>query len=396
MKTWFITGASRGFGRIWAEAALKRGDKVTATARKLEDVADLKDCFGDAVLPLALDVTNPEQVPQVVQQAYKQFGKLDVLVNNAGYSLLAAVEEASDEQIHDLTLICRQPPYGYTIRMSLRTVSTAILAITLGYVSTYRGAAQGNGVRVLASNGMKAALEELRPQCERAIGQPIMLQFSSTAALKRRIQAGEGFDVTVISAEAITSLIKEGKLVGDSRKDVAKSELGIGIQAGSTRADMRTPEGLKRTLLQAKSITYPQDGATRSDIEKMFEALGIAADVKPKIILAPSSGAATESVANGKATLVLTLFSEIVPVAGTALPGQFHDAVHFQAAQSTGASDVKAAQMLIAFLTGPEAAAIYTTKGLEPPASSNNRRIIRGIRSRLFSGSKRERHYTGC
>jgi len=58
-KTWFITGASRGFGRIWAEAALKRGDKVTATARKLADVADLKERFGDAVLPLALDVTDP-------------------------------------------------------------------------------------------------------------------------------------------------------------------------------------------------------------------------------------------------------------------------------------------------------------------------------------------------
>jgi NAD(P)-dependent dehydrogenase (short-subunit alcohol dehydrogenase family) len=101
-KTWFITGASRGFGRIWAEAALKRGDKVTATARRLEDVADLKERFGEAVLPLALDVTNAEQVHQVIQQAYKHFGRLDVLVNNAGTSLFAATEEASDEQIRGL------------------------------------------------------------------------------------------------------------------------------------------------------------------------------------------------------------------------------------------------------------------------------------------------------
>jgi NAD(P)-dependent dehydrogenase (short-subunit alcohol dehydrogenase family) len=101
-KIWFITGASRGFGRIWAEAALKRGDKVTATARKLEDITDLKERFGDAVLPLALDVTNAEQVSQVVQQAFKHFGRMDVLVNNAGYSLVATVEEASDEQIRDL------------------------------------------------------------------------------------------------------------------------------------------------------------------------------------------------------------------------------------------------------------------------------------------------------
>lgn len=101
-KTWFITGASRGFGRIWAEAALNRGDQVTATARKLADVADLKERFGDAVLPLALDVTNSEQVQKVVEQAYARFGKLDILVNNAGSSLFAATEEASDEQIRGL------------------------------------------------------------------------------------------------------------------------------------------------------------------------------------------------------------------------------------------------------------------------------------------------------
>ena len=102
MKTWFITGASRGFGRIWAEAALQRGDNVTATARKLADVADLAERFGDAVLPLALDVTDSQQVHEVVEQAYAHFGRLDVLVNNAGTALLAAVEEASDEQIRDL------------------------------------------------------------------------------------------------------------------------------------------------------------------------------------------------------------------------------------------------------------------------------------------------------
>ena len=98
-KTWFITGASRGFGRIWAEAALKRGDRVTATARKLADVADLAERFGDTVLPLALDVTDSAQVQQAVHQAYAHFGRLDVLVNNAGVSLFAATEEASDEQI---------------------------------------------------------------------------------------------------------------------------------------------------------------------------------------------------------------------------------------------------------------------------------------------------------
>src|SRR6204780_5388869 len=101
-KAWFITGASRGFGRIWAEAALKRADRVTATARKLPDVADLAERFGDTVLPLALDVTDSAQVQQAVHQAYAHFGRLDVLVNNAGASLFAATEEASEEQIRGL------------------------------------------------------------------------------------------------------------------------------------------------------------------------------------------------------------------------------------------------------------------------------------------------------
>ncbi|WP_274597347.1 SDR family NAD(P)-dependent oxidoreductase [Paenibacillus sp. EKM212P] len=101
-KVWFITGASRGLGRIWAEAALTRGDEVAATARKLEDVSDLKERFGDLVLPMALDVTDAEQVRQVVQQAHSHFGKLDVVLNNAGYTLVGMVEEASEANVRAL------------------------------------------------------------------------------------------------------------------------------------------------------------------------------------------------------------------------------------------------------------------------------------------------------
>jgi NAD(P)-dependent dehydrogenase (short-subunit alcohol dehydrogenase family) len=98
-KVWLITGSSRGFGRIWAEAALKRGDKVAATARTLADVADLKERFGDAVLPLALDVTDTDRARHAVRQAHAHFGKLDVVLNNAGYSLVGTVEEASEADV---------------------------------------------------------------------------------------------------------------------------------------------------------------------------------------------------------------------------------------------------------------------------------------------------------
>lgn len=98
-KIWFITGASRGFGRIWAEAALERGDKVAATARNAADLAGLTERFGDAVLPLALDVTDTAQVEHALEEAHTHFGRLDVVLNNAGYTLVGTVEEASDADI---------------------------------------------------------------------------------------------------------------------------------------------------------------------------------------------------------------------------------------------------------------------------------------------------------
>lgn len=98
-KVWFITGASRGFGRVWTEAALKRGDKVAATARKLSSIADFKEKYPDTVLTLELDVTNSEQVKSAVDQAYAHFGRFDIVLNNAGYSLVGTIEEAGADDI---------------------------------------------------------------------------------------------------------------------------------------------------------------------------------------------------------------------------------------------------------------------------------------------------------
>jgi NAD(P)-dependent dehydrogenase (short-subunit alcohol dehydrogenase family) len=100
-KVWFITGSSKGFGRIWAEAALGRGDKVAATARDASTLEPLTEKYGDDVLALALDVQDREADFAAVQQAAEHFGRLDVVVNNAGYGLFGAVEEVSEEQARD-------------------------------------------------------------------------------------------------------------------------------------------------------------------------------------------------------------------------------------------------------------------------------------------------------
>jgi NAD(P)-dependent dehydrogenase (short-subunit alcohol dehydrogenase family) len=101
-KIWFITGASRGFEWVWAEAALERGDKVAATARKLASIADLKEKYGANVLTLEMDVTRPDQVKMAVEQAHAHFGSLNVVLNNAGYSLVGMIEEASADDVRAL------------------------------------------------------------------------------------------------------------------------------------------------------------------------------------------------------------------------------------------------------------------------------------------------------
>ncbi|MFF8772192.1 SDR family oxidoreductase [Kitasatospora sp. NPDC015120] len=97
-KIWFLTGASRGLGRAFTEAALSRGDRVAATARNTDTLTGLAETYGDAVLPLALDVTDRAAVQAAVTTAHERFGRLDVVVNNAGYGLFGMVEEVTEEQ----------------------------------------------------------------------------------------------------------------------------------------------------------------------------------------------------------------------------------------------------------------------------------------------------------
>jgi NAD(P)-dependent dehydrogenase (short-subunit alcohol dehydrogenase family) len=98
-KTWFITGTSRGFGREWAIAALDRGDKVAATARDLSSLDDLVAKYGETILPIQLDVTDRDAGFAAVKQAHEHFGRLDVIVNNAGYGQFGMVEEISEQEI---------------------------------------------------------------------------------------------------------------------------------------------------------------------------------------------------------------------------------------------------------------------------------------------------------
>jgi molybdate transport system substrate-binding protein len=254
--------------------------------------------------------------------------------------------------------------------MIIRLKAAAIAASALGLLLLPVREARGEeALRVLVSNGMKAAIEELQPKLESAAGGPVVLKFNSSAGIRKQIEAGEEFDLTLITSEAIDDLIRQGKLSGDPKANLVRSELGIGIRKGAPRPDIRTIEALKQTLLATKSITYPQDGAGRGYVEKMFERMGIAAKVQPKIILAPSSGASTHSIAAGKAEMVITLYSEIVPVPGVEivgpLPGEFQYHIRFSGAVSAKSKHADAAKAVLSYLAGPSAMASLKAKGLD-------------------------------
>jgi NAD(P)-dependent dehydrogenase (short-subunit alcohol dehydrogenase family) len=95
-KVWFITGTSKGFGRVWSEAALARGDRVVATARDIKTLSPLVDRYRDRVAAMPLDVTDRPAVFKAVTEAHKRFGRIDVAINNAGYGLFGAIEEVSE------------------------------------------------------------------------------------------------------------------------------------------------------------------------------------------------------------------------------------------------------------------------------------------------------------
>ena len=221
-----------------------------------------------------------------------------------------------------------------------------------------------------ASNGVQGALKDLIPQCERAIGHPLAVEFGTTASIKPRIETGESFDVTFLTSDAIDALIKAGKLAADSRANAARVCIGVGIRAGAAKPDVTTAEALKKTLLNAKSITYAQAGASRPVIDKMLGSMGIADALKSKTLLLPGAEETTAAVVGGKADLLLTLISEIVSAKGMELDGplpkEFQTYVAFAAGVSANAKNAEAAKAAVKFLTGPKAAAAYKAKGMEP------------------------------
>ena len=244
------------------------------------------------------------------------------------------------------------------------------LRCTVAFISaSILGAAQPAPIHVLVSNGVRAVVEDLQPQCEKAIGHPLTVEFSAAALLKQKVDAGEQFDVALLTTEVTDELIKEGKVAADSRADLGRVGVGLGIRAGAPKPDIGTPDALKRTLLNAKSITYAKDGAARVLIEQIYDRLGITNEVKPKIMLQSVPGRPQTAVADGQAEMVMTLVSEILPVKGVELvgpvPKELQSYVSFRGGISANTKNAEASRAVVKFFTSSKSAAAYKARGLE-------------------------------
>jgi molybdate transport system substrate-binding protein len=249
--------------------------------------------------------------------------------------------------------------------MRLLSTTLAMLVTVTLFGPTPARAAE---IRVLASNGVKAAVEELKPQLEKATGSTLSIDFSTAAALRERIEKGETFDVAILTDEAMDALIKAGKLSPMLHPKLARVGVGVGYRKGAPKPAVGTAASIKQALLNAKSIAYTESGASRPGIDRMFERLGIVGQLHTKSHLT-AAGAAPASVGKGESTLVLTLISEILPEPGVELagpiPSEFQTYIGFSAAPSPKAAALPAAAAMIKFLDSPAAAAIYKVKGME-------------------------------
>jgi len=249
--------------------------------------------------------------------------------------------------------------------MSMRKI-IATLGIGLPLMLGQTHAAE---IKFLASNAIKAVLEEIAPQFEKASGHKLTITFGSTGNLTAAINKETPFDVAVLGADAVDSLIKQGKLAGP-RHDIVRSGIGIAYRKGTPKPDVSSAAALKTALLAAGAVSFNPVGLSGSHMLKVIEQMGITADIKPKLKV-PAVSAATD-VAKGIADLGMTQTSEILPHAaeGAELAGPLPPEVQlytvFSVALAAKAEQASAAKALVEFLSAPARAPVLKAKGLEP------------------------------
>ena len=226
-------------------------------------------------------------------------------------------------------------------------------------------------ITLLAPGGIRAAIEQLIPGFEQKTGIHVKATFGSGLGTKQQIVRGEAFDVPVIQPP-FPEVIASGHVIPESARTLASVSVGLAVRKGTAKPDISTADSLKRVLLEAKSISYPDPSggaAAGVSFDQTIIRLGIADQLGPKLRRAQGGAGAMTMVATGEAEIGFTFLSEMdhagIEICG-ALPAEVASPTTLVAFVSTGAKDAGAARQLVEWLTAPTAAAAYRAAGMEP------------------------------
>jgi molybdate transport system substrate-binding protein len=245
-----------------------------------------------------------------------------------------------------------------------------VLAIAVAL--SLSGMASAAEVKVLTAGAFKQVVLALVPDFEKQTGNKVVVDNDTAGGLKKRIESGEAFDVAVITPAIVDDLAGARKIAAGSRVNLATVGVGVVVKEGAPKPDVSTIEAFKSALLAAKSVAYidpASGGSSGIYIDKLLERLGIADQVRPKAKL-KKGGYVAELIVSGEAELGLHQISEIVPVKGAALvgplPKEIQSTTTYAAGLSASSQNKDAAQALIKMFSGPAAATVLKSKGMEP------------------------------
>jgi molybdate transport system substrate-binding protein len=249
-----------------------------------------------------------------------------------------------------------------------------VLALGLFTVLWLTGAASAAEIRVMISGGLTAAYNALVPEFERATGNKVITAYgpsmgTTVNAIPVRLERGEPADVLIMVGYALGDLVKQGKVIADSRIDLVKSPIGIAVKSGAPKPDISSADAVKHALLAAKSVAYSDSASGVYVSTEMFQRLGITEDMKGKARQIPAEPVAGV-VARGDAEIGLQQISEMLPVAGVdivgPLPADLQKITVFSAGIATGSKEPDAGRALVKFLVSPAARAAIVNSGMEP------------------------------
>lgn len=245
----------------------------------------------------------------------------------------------------------------------------SVLATFMVLANSWALAQDSGALRVYSSNGVRVVLQEMQPQIEQAIGKRISFELSTSRTLVDQIEAGELFDVALLTPALIDGLIESEHVEAGTRNDFGRVGIGVGSREGTPAKSVATLDDLRSTFLEAESIAFGANGQSRITNEGSFESLGIADEMLPKTRLT-GAGEAPGLVAEGEIELVLTLVSELLREPGVQylgpLPAEVQGYVDFAAGISANTHDLVTATALVDFLYSAAFVSSLEKHGLEP------------------------------